>query len=123
LSGATLVLKYMEAGLLEPLDRYLDEPIPDGEGKTWREDIHPSILKAVQWQRSTYSFPWYKEGFVILLNMDLFAEAGVDFPTDGQWTWDEFMESMKALTQDRDGDGRIDTYGLGFSTGKEKWEA
>ncbi|MDK2971893.1 MAG: multiple sugar transport system substrate-binding protein [Candidatus Sumerlaeota bacterium] len=123
IAGSTLTLKYVEAGLLEPLDSYLDEPIPGMDGKTWREDIHPSILNAVQWQGQTWAMPWYKEGFVILLNRDILEERGVEPPENGQWTWDEFLAAMRKLTFDRDGDGKIDVYGIGFSTGKEKWEA
>ncbi len=123
LAGATLTLKYVEAGLLEPLDAYLDEEIPDMPGTTWREDIHPEILRAVQWEDRTWAMPWYKEGFVILLNLDILAERGVEPPANGRWTWDEFLAAMRELTFDRDGDGRTDVYGIGFSTGKEKWEA
>lgn len=123
LAGSTLTLKYVEAGLLEPLDRYLDEPITPGGETTWREDIHPSIVRAMQWEGVTYGMPWYKEGFVILLNLDILEERGVQPPPGGQWTWDEFMAAMRQLTFDRDGDGRIDVYGIGFNTGKEKWEA
>lgn len=123
IAGSTLTLKYVEAGLLEPMDKYLDESVPDMPGTTWREDIHPQILRAVQWQGQTWSMPWYKEGFVVLLNRDILDERGVAPPPNGRWTWDEFLVAMRQLTFDRDGDGRTDVYGIGFNTGKEKWEA
>ncbi len=123
LAGATLKLKYVEAGLLEPLDKYLDEPVPDMPGTVWREDVHPEILRAVQWQEQTWAMPWYKEGFVILLNLDILEERGVEPPDNGQWTWSEFINATRRLTFDRDGDGRTDVYGIGYNTGKEKWEA
>lgn len=127
LAGSTLTMKYVEAGLLEPLDAYLDEPIDrptsDTSVKTWRDDIHPAMLRAMQWQGKTYGMPWYKEGFVILLNRDILKERGVASPKNGHWTWDEFRAAMKQLTFDRDGDGKTDVYGIGFNTGKEKWEA
>ncbi len=123
IAGSTLMLKYVEAGLLEPLDKYLDEPIPGMDGITWREDIHPEILHAMQWDGQTWAMPWYKEGFIIFLNLDILEERGVAPPENGQWTWDEFLETMHQLTFDRDGDGRIDVHGIGFNTGKEKWEA
>ena len=122
-AGAVLQLKYAEAGLLAPLDKYLDEPTPENPKQTFREDIHANILKSVQWDGKTYAFPWYKEGFVILLNNDILRERGVAPPPKGQWTWDEFLAAMHKLTFDRDGDGKMDVYGIGFSTGKEKWEA
>ncbi len=123
LAGATLQLKYVEAGLLEPLDRYLDEEMPGGGGMTWREDIHPEVLDAVQWEDETWAFPWYKEGFIILLNLDILEERGVSPPEDGTWDWDTFIDKMQRLTFDRTGDGQTDVYGIGFNTGREKWEA
>lgn len=123
-SGAVLDPKYVQAGLLAPVDKYLDEPIPgDPEGKTFREDIYPSILKACQWQGTTYSFPWYKEGMVMLCNKDIFEERNVEMPENGRWGWSEFIDKMKQLTFDRDGDGITDVYGVGYNTGYEKWEA
>lgn len=122
-AGAVLQLKYAEAGLLEPLDKYIDEPTPEDPTKTYRQDIHPGILKDMQWDGKTYGFPWYKEGFVILLNNDILRERGVAPPPKGQWTWDEFLAAMHRLTFDRDGDGKIDVYGIGLSTGKDKWES
>lgn len=122
-AGAVLQVKYVEAGLLVPVDEYIDQPIPDMPGTTWRQDIHPGILEDVQWRGKTWSFPWYKEGFVILLNRDLFEQRGVSLPENGQWTWEEFLESMRAMTFDRDGDGDIDVFGVGYNTGAQKWEA
>ncbi len=123
-AGAVLDPKYVQAGLLAPLDKYLNEPMPgDPSGRTFKEDIHPNILKACQWQGVTYSFPWYKEGMVMVCNTDIFKERGVSLPENGSWTWDEFTGKMKQLTFDRDGDGKTDVYGVGFNTGYEKWEA
>jgi len=123
-AGAVLDPKYVQAGLLAPLDKYLDEKIPgDPAGRTFRQDIHPSILRAVQWQGTTYAFPWYKEGMMMVCNTDIFKERSVPLPENGRWTWDEFIDKMKKLTFDRNGDGVIDVYGVGFNTGYEKWEA
>jgi multiple sugar transport system substrate-binding protein len=122
-AGGVLQVKYVDAGLLLPVDEWLDEEIPGSDGLTWREDIHPAILRDVQWAGETWSFPWYKEGFVLLLNRDLFAERGVALPKDGAWSWDEFLGAMRRLTFDRNGDGVPDVYGIGFSTGPSKWEA
>jgi multiple sugar transport system substrate-binding protein len=53
---------------------------------------------------------------VIYYNRDLFREAGVAEPEAG-WDWNAFVETAKALTADRDGDGAIDQYGLGVEAG------
>lgn len=126
IAGAVMNLKYQQAGLLAPVESYLDEEIPASPdspttpGLTFAQDIHPAILRAVQYDGHAWAFPWYKEGFVIVLNRDIFAERGVALPEGGHWTWEEFLEKMMALTYTRDG---TPVYGMGFSTGKEKWEA
>jgi len=122
-AGAVLQVKYVEAGLLAAVDPYLDEPAEENPEITYREDIHSTILESVQWDGKTWSFPWYKEAFVMVLNPEIFEERGVALPENGQWTWDELLEKMHKLTFDRDGDGETDVYGVGFNTGPEKWEA
>ncbi|MCC7391374.1 sugar ABC transporter substrate-binding protein [Candidatus Sumerlaeota bacterium] len=122
-AGGVFKVKYVESGLLAPLDSYLDEPVSKDAKGTFRDDIYPGDLRNVQWRGKTYAFPWYREGFVLLLNRDLFEERKVPLPKDGKWTWDEFIDVMHKMTFDRDGDGKIDVYGVGFNTGKEKWEA
>jgi multiple sugar transport system substrate-binding protein len=49
---------------------------------------------------------------VVYYNQDLFDAAGLPYPPD-DWTWDDFVETAVALTQDFDGDGQVDQYGLG----------
>ncbi len=49
----------------------------------------------------------------ILYNKDIFAERGVALPTE-DWTWDDMMKMAEELTFDRDGDGKIDVYGLHY---------
>jgi multiple sugar transport system substrate-binding protein len=43
-------------------------------------------------------------------NRDLFDEYRVEYP-DGSWTHDDYLDAMRKLTRDRDGDGRIDLWG------------
>ncbi|MCC6547553.1 sugar ABC transporter substrate-binding protein [Candidatus Sumerlaeota bacterium] len=122
-AGGVFKVKYVESGLLAPLDKYLDEETEPSSDESFRFDIYPGDLRNVQWRGKAYAFPWYREGFVLILNRDLFEERGVPLPKGGAWSWEEFLASMHKLTFDRDGDGKIDVYGIGFNTGKEKWEA
>ena len=50
---------------------------------------------------------------VIIFRKDFYRDAGVD--TDPPATWDEWLEQLKALTVDTNGDGRPDRYGLGLA--------
>lgn len=41
-----------------------------------------------------------------------FEETPLDLYAKGEWTWDKFMEYVKAATQDTDGDGTVDQFGV-----------
>lgn len=97
---------HLEQGVVEPLDAFLTaEEL---------EDFFPGALQAYTYKNKLYGIPMSMTVHVMLLNLDHFAEAGVEPPVDGRWTWDEFAEKAKALTFDSNGDGTIDKYG--FST-------
>ena len=48
----------------------------------------------------------------VLQHRSLPARGHVALPKDG-WSWDDMVAAAKQLTRDRDGDGTVDTYGLG----------
>lgn len=105
ISGA-INRNHLEQGVVEPLDAFMT---PEE-----LEDFFPGALQAYTYKDKLYGIPMSMTVHVMLLNLDHFAEAGVEPPVDGRWTWDEFVEKAKALTFDSDGDGVIDKYG--FST-------
>lgn len=53
----------------------------------------------------------------IIWNKTMFEEAGLpnlnEIQNAGDWTWDKMEELATALTQDTDGDGEIDQWGVG----------
>ena len=53
----------------------------------------------------------------LAFNVQLLEDNNLEDPRDlwerGEWTWDKFIEYAQVLTQDTDGDGQIDQYGLG----------
>ncbi|MGN1141237.1 MAG: ABC transporter substrate-binding protein [Oliverpabstia sp.] len=55
--------------------------------------------------------PWQNNTTAMVYRKDLYEEKGLKIPK----TWDEFLENAKALTEDLDGDGRIDRYGAAFA--------
>ncbi len=64
-----------------------------------------------------YSLPAKKMTYTILYNKDMFDEAGVAYP-DTDWTYDEFLETAKALTK---GEGNDKVYGYmypGYDAGQ-----
>ncbi len=57
-----------------------------------------------------FGLPKYHGALALYYNKDLFDEYGVDYPDDA-WDHDAYLEAMKALTHDRDGDGQTDLWG------------
>lgn len=56
-----------------------------------------------------HAFPYAFVHTVMYYNMDMFDEAGLDYPSEDGWTWDEFLEAAIALT-----DADNDQYGYWF---------
>jgi multiple sugar transport system substrate-binding protein len=57
-----------------------------------------------------YGLPKYHGALALYYNKDLFDEYGVPYP-DHTWDYDDYLHAMKALTHDRDGDGKTDLWG------------
>ena len=75
------------------------------------DDYFPSILATATQDGEVYGLPWIAAPVVTYYNKDMFDTAGLDYP-DSDWTWDDFMETSRALTQDTDGDGEADQWGF-----------
>ena len=57
-----------------------------------------------------YGLPKYHGALALYYNRNLFDEYGVDYPQE-DWDHDDYLATMKRLTLDRDGDGRVDLWG------------
>ncbi|MCA9969218.1 MAG: sugar ABC transporter substrate-binding protein [Anaerolineales bacterium] len=93
--------------LLTPIGAYLDD-----SSLLQAADYYPIAMEAFTWQGTLMCLPQNISSLVVYYNQDLFDAAGVPYPAD-DWTWDEFVNTAVQLTQDTDGDGTIDQYGLG----------
>jgi multiple sugar transport system substrate-binding protein len=104
--------KYASSDVLEPIDEFLTE---DDKQDFLAGNLALSQLDGKQW-----FWPYITQANHLAINVDLFKEAGIEgmLPKapDYAWTWAEFEEAARALTQDHNGDGVIDVYGVGFST-------
>ncbi len=99
--------QYAAAGALEPVAPFL------AASQSIRpEDYADVAMEAFRFGGGTQScMPQNVSSLVIYLNADLFAQAGIPLPSEG-WSWEQFVAAAQALTQDRDGDGSIDQYGV-----------
>ncbi|MBD7984773.1 ABC transporter substrate-binding protein [Sporosarcina sp. Sa2YVA2] len=106
ISGSSVNIDHIEQGVIESLDPFFD--------KEAKKDFYDNALEAYTHDGKLYGIPSSITLHTMLLNLDLFKEAGVEPPKDGKWTYDEFLDTAEKLTFDRDDDGKTDVYG--FST-------
>ncbi len=62
-----------------------------------------------------WGVPHALNSIAMLINKDILAERGVEFPTE-DWTWDQMLDMAEKLTFDRDGDGKTDVYGIYYAS-------
>lgn len=60
--------------------------------------IYPAALKSCIWKGVQYGFPYNCSSEMLIFNVDLFSQAGLD-ATKGPETWDEFTEMSKKLVK------------------------
>lgn len=67
-------------------------------------------------------FPTEWNNIVVWYNMDMFDEAGLEYPSD-EWTWEDFAKTAKALTV-KDDNGNVSRFGFalpGGNFGLQPW--
>jgi len=106
LSSAPAFAQRAASGMLEPLDDLLAK-----EGVKYEDEYKAEQQK---FDGKRYSLPGKFGPWLILMNKEMLDAAGLAVPTN--WTWDEFREYAKKLTQ---GDGPGKTYGAHFHEWKD----
>jgi ABC-type glycerol-3-phosphate transport system substrate-binding protein len=85
-----LVARYVDAGLLAPLDPWFD-------AKT-RADFLPTVITQGTIDGKLYALGAFESAVVLYYDRAMLASAGVQPPPDGQaWTWDEFLAACARL--------------------------
>lgn len=95
MSGAEQLPELVEAGLIAPIDHYIEE---------WGEldDFYPGALGSSEYKGVRYGLPIYTSPRVTWIRKDFFAEAGLD-PLSPPSNWDELLEAARRLTRVVDG--------------------
>lgn len=107
----TLTGQLVELEAIEPLDNWLAQsPV--------REQLDPALLETMTFEDHLWSVPLGSNNAAVYYRPSLFQAAGITEPPQ---TWEAFRQAAKALTQDIDGDGRIDQHGALLSLGKGEW--
>lgn len=101
----------VELDAIEPIEEWLNKsPI--------KAEIDPALLPAMELNGHTWSVPMATNNTAIFYRPSLFEKAGI---TKLPLTWEEFTEAAQKLTQDIDGDGKLDRHGIVLPLGKGEW--
>ena len=97
-SGDTPDVMYMwnypaYADGLEPLDEYIDK-----EGDDYKNDFYSTLWNYNSLDGTTYGIPVGFTTHSLFYNKDLFAQAGVEEPTD-DWTWSDLQAAAKTIEE------------------------
>jgi multiple sugar transport system substrate-binding protein len=100
--------QYASAGGLAPIQRHMENSTEISES-----DYYELSLDAFRFgdANELYCLPQNISSLVVYYNEDLFKAARLPLPADG-WSWDDFIAAAQALTQDADGDGAVDQFGV-----------
>ena len=94
--------------LLEPVEPFLEQ-----SALIEKDDFYPASIDAFTWQETLVCLPQNISSLVVYYNQDLFDAAGLPYPSDS-WDWQAFVDTAVTLTQDFDGAGTTDQFGLGI---------
>jgi multiple sugar transport system substrate-binding protein len=96
-------------GALLNLQPYIDQT------PGFLDGFYPKSLEVYKLDDGYYGLPRDFQTIVLFYNKDMFDAAGLEYPNE-TWTYDDLRTAAKALTLDKDGDGKTDQYGFNFDT-------
>jgi multiple sugar transport system substrate-binding protein len=96
---------WQSRGALLDLTPYLDAD------PTALEGVYPGPLAVYHLDAGYFGLPRDFQTIVMYYNKTMFDAAGVGYPDDS-WTIEDFRSAAKALTLDKDGDGKTDQWGI-----------
>lgn len=101
----------VDLGAILPLNDWLDKsPV--------KSEIVPAMFGSMELNGQIMSVPFATNNTAIFYRPSLFQKAGI---TELPKSWSELNTVAKKLTEDSNGDGLIDRYGMYLSLGKGEW--
>ncbi|OGS20708.1 MAG: hypothetical protein A3J83_00010 [Elusimicrobia bacterium RIFOXYA2_FULL_40_6] len=104
---SAMVPTFVSKQAILPLDSFMEK-----DKSFNKNDYYPSIVDGFTWGGKLYSLTDSMSPIVIFYNKDVFDKEKIAYPKDN-WTWAEFLETAKKLTQ-RDERGLIKRFGVVF---------
>lgn len=98
---------WAEEGYLLNLHPYVEADLDAATIADWDAAQYASFLTP---DGMRFALPKYHGALALYYNKELFDEYGVAYP-DNTWDHDTYLEAMRRLTADRNGDGKIDLWG------------
>ncbi|HCL30219.1 MAG TPA: hypothetical protein DIC52_17530 [Candidatus Latescibacteria bacterium] len=110
--------RFAAAGKLAALDEMFPEEV-----EAMSREYPDNLWQLGSMDGHQYGIPFVYVSWHLYYNPELFDRAGLAYPPAtpdaadfDAWTWDRFREVGLALSQDHDGDGVLDQWGLAWST-------
>jgi multiple sugar transport system substrate-binding protein len=104
----TLTGQLIELDAIRPLDEWLAQsPV--------KEELDPVLLTSMRYEDHDWSMPFDTNNIGVFYRPSLFKAAGIKTLPK---TWTEFRATAQRLTQDTNGDGRVDRHGIQLALGK-----
>ncbi|MCX7653168.1 MAG: ABC transporter substrate-binding protein [Fervidobacterium sp.] len=108
---ANWTAKLLQSKIVEPLNKYMnDQKI--GITKAEWEDVFKAFRDNCTWGNTVYAVPFNKSLYIFYYNATALSAAGITVPK----SINELLYSSKALTKDKNKDGKPDVYGFAFRT-------
>lgn len=102
------IANFIDGEVIIPIEDFIAKD-PDFGGEELA-DMYDVFIKSNTMDGKLVSFPFNKSVRVQYYNKDILFQNDLD-PNKPPKTWDEFLHYADLLTQDLDGDGKIDQYG------------
>ncbi|BBJ28518.1 ABC transporter substrate-binding protein [Athalassotoga saccharophila] len=106
----------MKSNVIQPMQTFIDNP-QIGLSQSQLNDIWEPFLKANTWNGKIYTLPFNKSIYIMYVNQDALALAGVSIPK----TVPELIKDLPLLTI-KDSSGKVIQYALGLRTTVDTFE-
>jgi len=80
-------------------------------GETTVEDYFPAAVQTFSYRDNMYGLPKDASALILFYNPALFDRHGLARPS-ADWAWQDMLHAAQAITEDTDGDGRTDIFGM-----------
>lgn len=91
---------------LQPLEKYISK-----DTNFNLSIYYDSSLQSGYYNDKLYALPYLSVPELMFVNKSLLSASGYKIPSEN-WSWQDFLEIVKGVTKDINGDGKLDQYGF-----------